>query len=125
MSRVEELGGRDAVEGVVQAFIDRCVSDFVIGFLFSGSDRDRIVRHETEMALRMLGDDIPYTGRPLGAAHRPKRINQGHYRRRQAILRHVLVEQGLAEDVVELWVAHQERFRAAVTNDVDCVAPGS
>jgi hypothetical protein len=113
MSRVGELGGPESVQRIVGAFIDRCMGDFVIGFLFAGSDRDRIVRHETEMALRMLGEDIPYTGRPLAVAHRPKRINQGHYRRRQAILRHVLGEQGVADDVVELWAATCLRTKAA------------
>ena len=119
---VERLGGRPGVERVVGAFIDRCRSDFIIGFLFADTDRDRIVRHETELALRQFGADVAYTGRPLGQAHAPKRINQGHYRRRQAILRHVLTEQGVEDDLIERWLAHQERFRAVVTNDLDCVA---
>lgn len=120
---VERLGGRAGVERLVSAFIDRCREDFVIGFLFVGTDRERIIRHEAELALKQFGADVVYSGRPLGQAHAPKRINQGHYRRRQAILRHVLSAEGVDEDLVDRWLAHQERFRSVVTNEHDCTGP--
>ena len=121
MNRAVEIGGREGVERVVRAFIERCHADFIIGFLFEGTDAERTIRHETEMALRLLGDKVRYTGRPIGRTHAPKRINQGHYRRRQAILRTVLTEQGVPEDIAQAWLAHQESFRDVVTNGRDCV----
>ena len=122
MNHVREMGGPQAVEAVMGAFVDRCFADFIIGFMFEGKDRDRIVKHETEMARRMLGDSsVRYTGRPLSSSHKPLKINQGQFRRRMAILGHVLRDHNVPEHIVALWLAHQESFRHAVTIDIDCV----
>jgi len=121
MSDVLDIGGRDGVATIVSDFIDRCHADFIIGFLFEGTDAERTKRHETEMALRVLGDPVHYTGRPIGRTHKPKRINQGHYRRRLAILRTVLSDHDVPDAIRDTWLAHQESFRAVVTNERDCL----
>lgn len=120
MSTYEEIGEQRLTE-VVQAFVDAFFRDFVIGFLFEGRDRERIVRHELELARAHLGGPAAYRGRPLGSVHQPLKINRGHFRRRLAILRHVLVDQGLSAEVVEAWVAHDAALEAVVTTGADCV----
>lgn len=107
----------------VESFVDAFFSDFVIGFLFEGKDRDRIVRHERELASAHLGGPSRYTGRPIGVVHGPLRINKGHFRRRLTILRHILEQQGVDPAVIEAWVAHDQALEAVVTNGLDCLDP--
>ncbi len=114
------VGGPEAVRVLMHDFVHRVASDFIIGFLFEGRDLARIVRHEGELAVAHLGGPAAYGGRPLGAVHRPLRINRGHFRRRLAILRTVLTEAGVSPDVVERWVAHDAALEAVITDGTEC-----
>lgn len=120
MSTAYEQVGEARLARAVEAFVDAFFRDFVIGFLFEGKDRARIVRHELELARAHLGGPSAYSGRPIGAVHGPLRINTGHFRRRLAILRHVLGEQGLPAEVIEAWVAHDAALEKVVTTGRDC-----
>ncbi|MCB9680917.1 MAG: group 1 truncated hemoglobin [Alphaproteobacteria bacterium] len=123
MSDWDELGGETGVRALVQAFVDRVFDDMIIGFLFVGKDRDRIVQHELELASVHLGGPLGYRGRPIGPLHRALRINAGQFRRRLAVLRTVLRERGVAEEVVSRWVAHDQRLQPVVTDGTDCAGP--
>jgi hemoglobin len=120
-SDYERLGGGPGVERLVRAFLARVFDDLIIGFQFEGRDHERIVRHEVEHATRLLGGPAAYTGRPLGAAHRPLKINRGQFRRRLAILRTVLREQGVEEEVIGRWIAHDEQLLGVITDGTDCL----
>ena len=120
MSDYEAIGGHEGLTRVVRAYVDRFAADFIIGFLFEGRDLARIVRHEVELAAGHLGGPSGYGGRPLAAAHRPLRINRGHFRRRLAILRHILAEQGVPDDIIDGWVAHDAALETVVTTGRDC-----
>jgi hypothetical protein len=111
----------DRLPAVIGAFVDRMFADFVVGFMFHGKDRDRIVQHELELARKHLFGEGGYTGRPIGPLHRALRINRGQFRRRLAVLRTVLREQGVPEPVIERWVAHDAALEAALTDGTDCV----
>ena len=117
----ERVGGHDGLRTLIERFVDWMFDDFIIGFLFMGRDRERIVRHEVEHASRVLGGPPAYTGRPLGRTHGPLRINRGHFRRRLAILRTVLQEGGVDDDVIARWIAHDERLEKVITDGTDCV----
>jgi hemoglobin len=119
----EQLGGERGVRALVERFVDRQFEDRIIGFLFVGKDRARIVQHEYEHAAASLGADIPYTGRPIVPLHRPLRINAGQFRRRLALLRQELERAGVAEALVEAWLAPQRRMEAAITDGTDCALP--
>lgn len=121
MTAWERLGGEEGVRGVVAAFVDRFFADDIIGFLFVGKDKARIVRHETELARLHLGGGGSYGGRPIGALHRPLRITRGHFRRRLALVRQTLAAQGVPEDVVDAWLAHDAALEPVVTDGTDCV----
>lgn len=125
MSDWDDLGGEAAVRGHLRAFLDRVAGDFVIGFLFAGRDLDRLADLEVGHASRGLGGPVPYTGRPLGAAHRPLRINGGQFRRRLALLRTVLRERGVPEAIVARWIEHDRRFEGAIVDGTDCLPPGA
>jgi len=121
MTDYERIGGEETVNRLITAFLDLVQRDFIIGFLFEGRDMARIHRHEVEHASRLLGGPVVYTGRPIGAAHRGLHVNRGHFRRRLAILRTVLGQQGVPDDVIERWIAHDARLEPAVTDGTDCV----
>lgn len=119
-SDIDRAGGPDAVRALIADFVGRISRDFVIGFLFAGKDLERIVRHETELALLQLGGGGAYTGRPIGAVHRALPINRGHFRRRLAFLRTVAREHGVPEDVIERWIDHNQRLEPVVVDGTDC-----
>lgn len=119
-SDIERAGGPDAIAALMADFVGRISRDFVIGFLFAGKDLDRIVRHETELALAQLGGEASYTGRPLVPIHRALPINRGHFRRRLAFLRTVARERGVPEDVLERWIEHNQRLEDAIVDGTDC-----
>lgn len=122
MSDWERIGGQAGAERALRAFLDRVFDDFIIGFLFVGKDKERILRHEVELASLHLGGPLGYTGRGIGQAHRPLRINRGQFRRRLAILRTVLQEQQVDEDIVQRWISHDQKLESVVTDGTDCVA---
>lgn len=123
MTDFERLGAADGVERIMTAFVDRMRGDFVIGFLFEGRDRQRILRHEIELATTHLGGPPGYTGRPLGATHRPLRIHRGHFQRRIAVLAKVLDELEVPVDIVERWLAHDRSLESVVAEPIDCTPP--
>lgn len=120
-SDFEAVGGRDGVEAILRDFLDRVFDDFIIGFLFVGRDKERILTHEVEHACAHLGGPRAYTGRPIDRVHRPLPINRGHFRRRLALLRTVLREHQVDEAVIERWIAANRRLEEAVVDGTDCV----
>jgi hemoglobin len=116
-----ERAGGERLRDVVTAFVRRMAEDFVIGFRFEGKDLERIAHHEHELAAAHLGGPRAYGGRSLQAAHRPKRINRGQFRRRLAIQRTVLQEHGVPADVIDRWIAHDEALIDVIAEPRDCV----
>ena len=106
------------MRAAVDRFVDRMAADFVIGFFFEGKDLERIKLHEFQHAVRTLGGDVAYTGRPIVPLHRPLRINGGQFRRRLAILRAELA--GFSEEVRDTWVNEQLSLQAQMTDGTDC-----
>ncbi len=109
----------------MDAFVERVAQDFIIGFLFQGKDLARIKRFETALALTHLqppGGGARYGGQPIAAVHKPLRINAGQFRRRLALLRTVLSDRGVPDDIVARWVAHDARLESAITDGTDCLA---
>jgi truncated hemoglobin YjbI len=117
----ERLGGEGALFGLVRRFVQRMADDFVIGFRFEGKDLERIAYHEAELALSHLGGRRGYSGRSLGEVHAPMRINRGQFRRRLAVLRKVLEEEGVPSDVIARWIAHDEALEGVIAGPTDCL----
>jgi len=105
---------------VLDDFVRRMATDFVIGWLFEGRDLERIIEHEVSFARAHLGGGGVYSGRPIGRVHQALPINRGMFRRRLALLRTVLAEHGVDPGVVERWIAHDERLESVVTDGTDC-----
>jgi hemoglobin len=116
MMLFERIGGEKLREVIVD-FYDRVFADVMIGFLFIGKDKARLIDKEWEMAARMLGGDVKYTGRPMREAHARVPILGGHFDRRVQILRNVLADHAVDPEVVETWIGHTLALREQITAD--------
>jgi hemoglobin len=115
-SLFDQLGG-DALRAVITDFYRRVFDDVMIGFLFVGKDRARLIDKEWELAARMLGGDVRYTGRSMPEAHRRVPITGGHFDRRVQILKDAMAAHAVAPEVQAVWLAHTAALRAQVTAD--------
>jgi hemoglobin len=117
MTPFERIGG-DALREVIRDFYDRVFGDVMIGFLFVGKDKQRLIQLEWELAARMLGaKDVTYTGRSMRVAHARSPIFGGHFERRLQILRETMRDHGVDPEVERVWIEHAQALRSQITTD--------
>ena len=114
---VEQAGGAERLRALLEEFYDRVMADAMIGFFFKGKSKARLVEKELELALRILGGDVEYTGRPLREAHSSHRIMGGQFGRRLQILRECMADFELPEPVQRAWVEHTKSLIGEITAD--------
>ena len=124
MTYFEELGGEPALRSVIVQFVDRMLTDPMIGFFFRQTNRRRLEDKEYEHAAKHLGAPIPdnprsrnarpQSGRPQSEAQRAHRNVGGQFERRIALLDQVLQECGVPEHIQTHWVSHTRSLRARV-----------
>ena len=117
MTPFERIGG-DALRELIRDFYDRVFGDVMIGFLFQGKDKQRLIQLEWEFAARMLGaKDVTYTGRPMRVAHAQSPIFGGHFERRLQILRETMRDHGVDAEIQRVWIEHAQALRSQITSD--------
>lgn len=109
--------GPDKLRAVIIDFYSRVFDDVMIGFLFIGKDRQRLIDKEFEFTANFLGADIRYTGRPIRAAHARSPIMGGHFDRRLQLIKETLADHAVDPDVTAAWIKHTEALRFQVTQD--------
>jgi hemoglobin len=97
-------GGEPAIRRVVSELYEQLFDDLMVGFLFQGHDRQRIIDQQTLFTSRMLGADFAYTGKPLPEAHASSPILPGHFDRRHHLLRQILETSGFEASAREAWL---------------------
>lgn len=112
----DRIGG-DRLRAVIVDFYDHVFADVMIGFLFAGKDKARLIEKEWELAARMLGADIPYTGRAMKEVHAKHPILGGHFDRRLQILKNVLAAHDIDPEVQATWIDHTQAMRSQITAD--------
>jgi hemoglobin len=112
----DQIGG-DKLREVIADFYTRVFHDVMIGFLFAGKDRARLVAKEWEFTASFLGADVAYTGKSIREAHRASPILGGHFERRLQILRETLADHDVAPEVQTRWIDHTLALREQVTAD--------
>lgn len=120
-SLFDRLGGEAVLRPLVADFIVRLCSDQMIGFLFAGVDRPRLIEREFQMTARMLGADVPYEGRPLPEAHARFQVMDGQFARRRLLLMQTMRDHGAPEDITRTLIAHTDRLRPLLVAD-SCAA---
>jgi len=116
-AKLFDLIGGDTLRCVIEDFYDRVFDDLMIGFLFKGKDKQRLIQLEWEHAAHMLGADVEYTGRPMREAHASSPILGGHFERRRKILEDALAAHDIDPAVRKAWVRHTNALRSQVTAD--------
>ena len=116
MALYDKIGPTQLREVVID-FYRRVFDDVMIGFLFIGKDRQRLIDKECEFTARFLGADVRYTGRSMPVAHASSPIMGGHFDRRLTILRETLADHQVDAEVCASWIDHQLRLRHQVTTD--------
>jgi hemoglobin len=109
--------GDAKLRAVIEDFYSRVFGDVMIGFLFEGKDRQRLIDKEYEFTAHLLGADVKYTGRPMRVAHAQSPIFGGHFERRLQILRETLNDHAVDSDVAKAWIDHSLALRAQITKD--------
>jgi hemoglobin len=109
--------GAAPLRAVIEDFYSRLFGDVMIGFLFEGKDRQRLIDKEYELTARFLGGDVEYTGRTMREAHARSPILGGHFERRLEILRQTLAAHAVDPEVVALWIEHTLALRPQITPD--------
>ncbi len=118
--------GAGPLRAVITDFYSRVFPDVMIGFMFAGKDRERLIDKEYELVAALLGAGIKYTGRPMRAAHAQHTIFGGQFERRLQILRETLRDHQVAEPVQREWIEHTQSLRSQITRDAgsECADPG-
>lgn len=113
----DRIGG-EALRAVLTDFYERVFADPMIGFLFAGKNKQRLIQKEWEMTARLLGaSEIPYTGRPMPQAHARSPILGGHFERRLQLLSETLADHRVDPEVSRVWLDHTRSLRPQVTAD--------
>jgi hemoglobin len=117
----EQAGGVEGLRAVLRTFYDAVYDDVMIGYLFDGIDKERLIAREAELTARLLGDRaVAYTGQPMRAAHARHHILSGHFARRLQLLKQAMEAHGLPAPVRAAWVAHTEALRPQVVTAGSC-----
>jgi hemoglobin len=116
MTLFDQIGAAKLRE-VIEDFYSRVFGDVMIGFLFEGKDRQRLIDKEYEFTAHFLGGDVKYTGRAMRTAHAQSPIFGGHFERRLQLLRETLRDHAVDPAVVKAWIDHSLALRAQITSD--------
>jgi hemoglobin len=115
MKTLYDLVGGDAkVRAILASLYDRLFEDRMVGFLFEGKDKERIVELQTAFTCSFLGGPQRYEGKPLPEAHASLPLLPGHFDRRHWLLEQVLREHGVPEAVRLAWLRIDEALRSSV-----------
>lgn len=115
------------LRAIIEDFYGRVIDDVMIGFMFKGRDRARLIELEVQFTARALGENVAYEGRGMRHAHAALPIQIGHFQRRYQILVETLADHGVDPDVRDAWLGHSRALQRAILQPerrgIDCRAP--
>jgi hemoglobin len=79
MSIYDQIGGAEALEGVVADFYDRVLADPQLAPFFTGTNMARLRGKQAEFFAAALGGPEPYTGAPMRQVHQGRGITMHHF----------------------------------------------
>jgi hemoglobin len=89
------LGGRDGVDAIAAALIDRAAADPLTGPSFTDSKLDRIKQLLGEQLCELAGGPCVYSGDPMKEVHAGHHISEAQFYRMVEELKQILVERGV------------------------------
>jgi hemoglobin len=110
----EAIGGEPAVRAVISSLYDELFEDPMVGFLFRGRDKARIVAQQVALTCSFLGGPQRYEGVPLPDAHAGLPLLPGHFDRRRRLLELAMDRHGVPPDVRSTWLRVDDALRGTI-----------
>lgn len=101
----EQIGGAEALEGVVEEFYRRVLADDQLAAFFSGTNMSRLKGKQVEFFAAALGGPEPYTGAPMRRVHQGRGITVHHFALVAGHLTDTLTAAGVPEPLVAQIIA--------------------
>ena len=114
VSLYDDMGGEPALRVVLRDLYDRLFVDPMVGFLFEGKDKEKLIEHQLRFTARFLGGPSAYEGKSMPDAHAHLPLLAGHFDRRHHLLRQVLAAHAVPENVANEWLRVDQSLRTAV-----------
>ena len=118
-SLFEKLGGREAVEDVVETFYRKVLADSRIKHFFDSVDMDRQILKQKSFITMVVGGPVSYSGKDMREAHKhlvARGLNDMHFDAVVELLGQSLNEHGAASEDIAQVAAIAESVRAEVLN---------
>ncbi|BCK57432.1 group I truncated hemoglobin [Nocardia wallacei] len=96
----EQIGGREALEAVVEDFYVRVLADAELAPFFTGTNMSRLKGRQVEFFAAALGGPEPYTGAPMKQVHQGRGITMHHFGLVAGHLTDALKAAGVPDDLV-------------------------
>jgi truncated hemoglobin YjbI len=116
-SLFEQIGGLPVLEQVHTLFYDKVYAHEWLGQFFIGHDQASIERRQTLFMAEKMGGDVDYWGKLPEMAHRHLYITHELFDLRHQLLSDALHEAGVAENLIECWLAIDNAFVPVVVKD--------
>ena len=114
---ISRLGGFEQLVTILDRFYDKLLDDVWIGYIFKPFDKQKLVLDQAEFINRSFGGPPRnYKPRNLNQIHKPLNITSGHFDRRHQILKEILQELNIEEDIVATWLQLDLKFKSIVIN---------
>jgi truncated hemoglobin YjbI len=108
------MGGEPALRAVLRTLYDRLFDDVMVGFLFAGKDKERLIEHQVWFTARFLGGPSRYEGKSLPDAHAALPLLPGHFDRRHHLLKQALSAHAVPPAVATEWLRVDASLKTAV-----------
>lgn len=96
----DRIGGREALETVVEDFYVRVLADDDLSGFFTGTNMSRLEGRQVEFFGAALGGPDPYTGAPMKQVHQGRGITMHHFTLVAGHLTDSLTAAGVPEETV-------------------------
>jgi truncated hemoglobin YjbI len=114
MSLYDDMGGEPALRAVLRTVYDRLFGDAMVGFLFAGKDKEKLIEQQLWFTARFLGGPSRYEGKSIPEAHAALPLLPGHFDRRHHLLKLALAEHRVPAHVAEEWLRVDASLKTAV-----------
>lgn len=113
----ERIGGREAVQRLVDDFYRRVCDDSELAPFFGHASMEKLIRMQREFFCAALGGPIAYSGMDLTKAHHGRGIQRAHFGRFVEHLLDLLAEHGVGEKEAAEIIQCISTYEGEITGD--------
>lgn len=111
-----DIGGRDAVEAVVDDFYERVLDDEQLTPYFEDTEMEDLRAHQVQFISAVAGGPVEYSGANMREAHAHLGIEEAHFDLVGRYLREALEENGVPDEHVEAIMSEVVALEDSVLN---------